>query len=322
MDLNAEVQVISEYGVSECPECGSNKLFQDGNRAEIICNSCGLVIEESIVDCSKEWREFDDEGSDRRKRVGAPLSLSRHNQGLSTNVGASVAEIYKLPPSKRSQYFRLKKWQGRFATAKERSLKYALSELKRYISYLDIPKNVEEATALIYRRAVEKGMVRGRSMESLVAGALYAACRQHGCPRTLKEISEVSSITKRDIGKAYRFIAREFGIKVLPTSSTDFVPRFATMLELSGEIQAKAFEIIKDAKEKEITSGKDPRGVAIAALYLAARMEGKKMAQKEAAKVAGITEITLRNRYKELVRELELTNDSMSRRERRKNRAE
>lgn len=314
----ATVTVIKESSITECPECGAQNLFHDGNRAEIICMGCGLVIEDSLVDFSKEWREFDEDGTEKRKRVGAPLSLSRHDQGLSTNVGVSTSEIYKMPSNKRAQYFRLKKWQGRFTTAKERSLKYALSELKRYISYLEIPKNVEEATALIYRKAVEKGMVRGRSMESLIAGALYAACRQHACPRTLKEISEVSNISKRDIGKAYRFIAREFGIKVLPTSPADFVPRFASMLDLPGEIQAKAFEIINDAKAKEITSGKDPRGVAIAALYLSAKIYGKKMAQKEASKVAGITEITLRNRYKELVGELEITDSKFSRRERRR----
>ncbi|MBT5342827.1 hypothetical protein HOL59_04530, partial [Candidatus Woesearchaeota archaeon] len=164
--------------LKECPECASKNIFRDTNKGETICRDCGLVIEDRMVDFGQEWREFDDDSRSKR-RAGAPTSQTQFDQGLGTEVG-STSDFYKLSSDReRDRFFRLRKWNIRISTAIERNLKVALAELKRVSSFLKLPKSVEEEAARIYRQAVQKGLVRGRSMESVVAGALYAACRRH-----------------------------------------------------------------------------------------------------------------------------------------------
>ncbi|MEK6907571.1 MAG: hypothetical protein AABW45_03515, partial [Nanoarchaeota archaeon] len=194
-------------------------------------------------------------------------------------------------------------------TAIERNLKLALAELKRVSSYLKLPASVEEEAARIYTLAVQRGLVRGRSMESVVAGALYAACRRHEVPRTLDELSEASGIDKKEIGRTYRFITRELGIRILPSNPVDYIPRFASALKLNAETQSKAVEILEKAQKEELTSGRGPTGIAAASLYVAALINNEKRTQREVADVAGVTEVTIRNRYKELLRELNLKDE-------------
>jgi len=174
--------------VKKCPECGGINLNWNKERGEIICKDCGLVIEEKMVDFTQEWREFDSEDGERR-RAGAPMTYTQYDHGLGTEVGQK-ADLFKLGGKERNKFFRLRKWQYRISTAIERNLKLALAELKRVSSYLKLPKSVEEESARIYTLAVQRGLVRGRSMESVVAGALYAACRRHDVPRTLDELEE------------------------------------------------------------------------------------------------------------------------------------
>jgi len=288
----------------KCPKCGSTRITKDTIRGEIVCMDCGYVIEDNLIDFSQEWREFDSSDVNGRRRAGAPISLARHDKGVSTELGMGYSDIFKLPPKLRPKFLRLKKWQQRISTATERNLKYALAELKRYTSQLNLSPGVEETAALIYRRAVAKELVRGRSMESVVASALYAACREHGTPRTLDEITEVANIPKREIGRTYRFLSRQLGIRILPTDPMDYIPRFASNLKLSGKTVTKALDILAKAKELELTSGRGPTGVAAAVLYIAAQLTGEKKTQREVAEVAGVTEVTIRNRYKELVKSL------------------
>jgi len=179
--------------VKKCPECGSINLFHNREKGEVICKDCGLVVEDKMVDFSQEWREFDGEEGEKRRRTGAPMTYTQYDQGLGTEVGRK-ADLYAMGNKDRNKFFRLRKWQYRISTAIERNLKLALAELKRVSSYLKLPKSVEEESARIYTLAVQRGLVRGRSMESVVAGALYAACRRHEVPRTLDELSEASGI--------------------------------------------------------------------------------------------------------------------------------
>ena len=185
----------------------------------------------------------------------------------------------------------------------------ALAELKRVSSFLKLPGSVEEEAARVYTMAVQRGLVRGRSMESVVAGALYAACRRHEIPRTLDELSEASGIDKKEIGRTYRFITRELGMRILPSNPIDYLPRFASALRLNAETQSKAVDILEEAQECELTSGRGPTGIAAASLYIAALINNEKRTQREVADVAGVTEVTIRNRYKELLRELDLKDE-------------
>jgi len=291
--------------VKKCPECGSINLFLNKEKGEIICKDCGLVIEDKMVDFTQEWREFDSEEGERRRRTGAPMTYTQYDQGIGTEVGRK-GDLFALDNKERSKFFRLRKWQYRISTAIERNLKLALAELKRVASYLKLPKSVEEESARIYTLAVQRGLVRGRSMESVVAGALYAACRRHEVPRTLDELSEASGIEKKEIGRTYRFVTRELGITILPSNPADYIARFASSLKLSPETQSKSVEILELAQKHELTSGRGPTGIAAAALYVSALVHGEKRTQREVADVAGVTEVTIRNRYKELLEELGL----------------
>ncbi|MDR0912395.1 MAG: transcription initiation factor IIB [Methanobrevibacter sp.] len=293
-----------------CPECGSTNLIWDHERAEVACTTCGLVIDENIADMGPEWRAFDNDQRDKRTRVGAPVTYTIHDKGLSTMIDYRNKDIYgrDIPARNRAQWYRLRKWQRkiRISGATERNLAFALSELDRDSSRLGLPRSVREAASMVYRNAVDKKLIRGRSIEGVVAASLYAACRRCSVPRTLEEIAEVSRVKKKEVGRTYRFLTRELNIKLPPTSPKDYVPRFASELGLSGEAQSKAIEIIDKAMDKGLTSGRGPTGVAAAALYIASVLLGERKTQRDVAEIAGVTEVTIRNRYKELTEQLEM----------------
>jgi len=294
--------------VTACPKCGSTELILDDKRGELVCAKCGLVIEENEIDHGPEWRAFDHEQSERRVRVGAPSTYTIHDKGLSTDMDWRNKDSYgkSIPTRTRGQLYRLRKWQRRIRVkdASERNLAFALTELDRMASKLLLPKQVREAAAMIYRKAVEKNLIRGRSIEGVAAASLYAACRQCSLPRTLDEIAEVSKVDRKEIGRTYRFIAREINLKLMPTLPTDYVARFCSELKLGMDVQTKAMEILDQAHEKGLTSGRGPTGVAAAAIYLATIMCNNRRTQRSIAEVAGVTEVTIRNRYKELAEKL------------------
>lgn len=291
-------------GEFACPDCGNTFFRKDEVTGELICRSCGLVVEEDKITTAPEWRAFDVEQQFKRTRTGAPLTFTKHDKGISTEIGKGVGELYKVPVKKRAQYYRLRKWNKRLTKSKDRNLSYSLSELTRQVSYLGLPRSVHEEVGRLYEKAVTKGLVRGRSMESIITALIYAVAREHGSPRTLAELSAASGIEKREIGRAYRYVARELSIRILPATAEEYIPRFASLLGLSGRVQARAKEILRKSLDEDITSGKGPTGVAAAALYIAAVLEGERRTQRDIADVVGVTEVTIRNRYKDLVQKL------------------
>ncbi|HDD60646.1 MAG TPA: transcription initiation factor IIB [Euryarchaeota archaeon] len=294
--------------ITSCPECGSTHLIRDYQRGELICGDCGIVIDDNYIDMGPEWRAFDSEQGEKRARTGAPMTFTIHDKGLSTEIGWKNKDSYgkSIPTKNRAQLYRLRKWQRRIrvSNATERNLAFALSELERMASGIGLPRNVRETAAMIYRKAVNKNLIRGRSIEGVVAASLYAACRQCGVPRTLDEIAEASRVGRKEIGRTYRFMTRELNLKLMPTSPKDYISRFCSELKLSGEVQTKAVEILKQAEEQELTSGRGPTGVAAAAIYIASILCNERRTQREVADVAGVTEVTIRNRYKELTEKL------------------
>ena len=287
-----------------CPECGGSNFIEDQSHGELYCSKCGFVMKEDIIDTGQEWRAFDSEQMSRRARGGAPLTFTKHDKGLTTEIGKGLGELYKVPARKRALYYRLTKWHKRLIKSKDRNLSFALSELQRIISFLNLPRPIHERIAKYYEQAVNKGLVRGRSIESVVAAITYAVSREFGSPRTLDEISEASGVEKREIGRTYRYIARELSIRILPADPITYVPRFCSMLGLSDKVQARSIQILHKAKKHDITSGKGPTGVAVAAIYVACVLVGEKRTQREVADIVGVTEVTIRNRYKELIEKL------------------
>ncbi|VUT23918.1 MAG: Transcription initiation factor IIB [Candidatus Methanolliviera sp. GoM_asphalt] len=296
--------------VVECPRCGSRKLIQDYKRAELVCEDCGFVLDDNIIDPGPEWRAFDHDQRMGRSRTGPPATYTIHDKGLSTMIDWTDKDSYgkTISSTDKAQLYRLRKWQRRIRVndATERNLAFALSELDRMASALSLPRDVREASALVYRRAVEKNLIRGRSIEGVATAALYAGCRECSVPRTLNEIAAVARVNRKEIGRTYRFIARELKLNFLPISPTAYISRFCSALKLSEAVEAKALETIQRAKEKELTSGKGPTGVAAAAIYIASIVCGEKRTQREVADVVGVTEVTIRNRYKEIASEFGL----------------
>jgi transcription initiation factor TFIIB len=297
----------------KCPECGSSKLVRDYEKAELICGRCGFIIIDKIMDMEPEWRAYDQEQLEKRSRVGAPMRYAIHDKGLSTIIDWRNRDYHgiDLTPKKRREIYRLRKWQKRMRVIdpEERNLASALTEIDRMASKLGLPDNIRETAAVIYRKSFKKGLVQGRTIEGVASAAVYAACRKHDVARTLDEIAEVSYARKKEISRAYRIIAREVPLRLEPTDPITYIPRLASKLGLSAKVQSEATKLLKKAKTKNLTSGRDPAGIAAAAIYIASVLKGERRSQRDVAEVAKITEVTVRNRYKEICEKLGLDLD-------------
>jgi transcription initiation factor TFIIB len=301
-----EATESEDESVRECPECGSDNLVKSSDRGELVCDDCGLVVEEEKIDPGPEWRAFNHEERQEKSRVGAPTTQTMHDKGLTTTIDWKDKDAYgrSISSKKRSQMHRLRKWQERIRTkdAGERNLQFALSEIDRMASALGVPRSVREVASVIYRRALNEDLIRGRSIEGVATAALYAACRKEGIPRSLEEISEVSRVERKEIGRTYRYISQELGLEMKPVDPKKYVPRFCSELSLSEEVQTKANEIIETTAEEGLLSGKSPTGYAAAAIYAASLLCNEKKTQREVADVAQVTEVTIRNRYQEQIK--------------------
>jgi transcription initiation factor TFIIB len=296
--------------ITQCPKCNSTCLTEDYSRAELVCENCGLVIDAELIDHSPEWRAYDSEQQRKKARTGSPMTYTIHDKGLSTTIGWQNKDAYgkAIPTRNRAQMYRLRKWhiKTRISDGTERNLAIALSTLDRMSSALSLPRTVRETAAMIYRKAVTKKLIRGRSIDGITAAVLYAACRQCNVPRTLEEISNVIHMPKKEIGRNYRQLARKLELKLVPTTPQDYISRFCSELKMSRDAQATAMEILQKAAAEELTSGRGPTSMAAAALYLAALLCGEKITQSDIARIAGVTEVTIRNRYKEITTKLDI----------------
>jgi len=302
---------MSEQTVTHatCPECGSTNLVKDIEMGESICSDCGLVIRENILDRGAEWRAFTPEERKSKARAGAPTKYSHYDKGLSTVIRVDRDAFGRpLPPKVRRQMWRLRRWQlrSRVHTSQSRNLMMAMNELQRLSEKLHIPSSVQGMAAVIYRKALNKDLVRGRSIAAIVAGSLYAACRFTKTPRTLKEITEASLKDQKEISRAYRMIVRSLKMKMPIDDPIDYVTKIAEKAGVSSDVEGLAIKIIRDAKNEHATMGKDPSGLAAAALYIASKLKKEKITQSQLAKAADLTEVTIRNRKRDLTKRLNL----------------
>ncbi|MFX0055365.1 MAG: transcription initiation factor IIB [Promethearchaeota archaeon] len=291
-----------------CIGCGESLFTRDYARGESVCTSCGLVASDRNVDRGPEWRAFTSEERDAKARTGAPMRLSIADKGLSTIIDwrNKDASGRALTTNTRAAIYRMRKWhiRSRVHSSFHRNLGFAMSEMERLSSQLGIPRDARETSALIYRKALAKRLVRGRSIDSVVAASIYLACRIHRIPRRLDEIVTEAKTNRKQISQAVRLVLSKVNVEVPLASAKDLIPRLSSDLGLEGRTIRKATEIIQRAKEGRITVGKDPGGIAGAALYIAGILEEDRRTQREIAKVSHVTEVTIRNRYKELVRSL------------------
>ncbi|MEJ2251246.1 MAG: transcription initiation factor IIB [Candidatus Lokiarchaeota archaeon] len=300
--------ISSQFHPSLCPECGNVNLILDESRAEIICNVCGLVLSQKIIDSGPEWRAFTYDEINKKVRVGAPTTLTLHDKGLSTMIGWKNKDAFGKPisPKMKQEVYRLRKWHIRTRTNKslDRNLSYAMNELDRISSQLTFSKGIKESSAHIYRKMAQKNLIRGRSIEAMLIASLYLSCRLNSIPKTLDDFIEYSTVDRKKIARCYRLIIKELKVNLKVSSPINFIPRFCAELNLSGKTQNRAANLLKLAKKYRLTAGKVPSGLAGAALYVAAIQEGERRTQREISEATGVTEATIRNRYKELVTHL------------------
>ncbi|MFW9989296.1 MAG: transcription initiation factor IIB family protein [Candidatus Odinarchaeota archaeon] len=280
-----------------CPECGG-KIILLHEKGETVCGQCGLVINERIVDISHSGkRAFTKQEKESRERTGSPISILLPDMGLSTIIDKSNI---KSPDLKRAA-----KWNSRM-TWDKRNMLIATTELKRIGSNMNLPNHVKKAAIRLYIEAFKKKLLRGRSINGMVAACLYFACRERKIPRTLQEILDQSSISAKNVRRCYRTLIRELNLKVPSTDPISLIPRFIAELDLDADAENTTIRILQNFTSTFSTSGKDPKGLCAGALYLVCKKKDKKISQKDIANLVGVTEVTLRSRYKELVKMLNI----------------
>jgi transcription initiation factor TFIIB len=296
---------------TSCPECGASEVVRDNEKGEIICAKCGLVLSDHRIDSGPEWRAFTSDERDSRSRTGAPESFSMHDKGLTTTIDWRDRDGKggTFSAKQRAQIYRLRKWQirTRVHSSLDRNLAQAMTEIDRLSSQLGLSPGLKEDAARMYRRLIAGRLWRSRSIDATAAAAVYAACRQRGSPRSIEEIAEHSRENKKKISAHYRMLVTKLKIRMPISSPEMYVTRFISDLNLPNEVQCTAMEILERAREvRGLVTGRDPRGICAAAIYVASIINNCRVTQRDVSRVSGVTEVTIRNRYKELVFRLNL----------------
>ena len=286
-----------------CCICDSGRQVTDLASGEIICGNCGRVSPDKAMENRAEWRTFDSENNSRQ-RVGSPSSLAFHDMGLSTIIGKVNKDSagHNLAASMNYRMQRLRTWDARTSVqaAGHRSLMQAFSELERLKDKLGLSDAIVQKTAYIYRKAQEKRLARGRSVSSILAAATYIACREMGAARTLRDFTEITNVKRKELSRSYRLLVLKLDIKVPSMDLMKCIVKIANKAKLDEKIQRMAMSTMNDLINKEIAAGKDPMGLAATVLYLSCLTNGEATTQRDIAEAAGVTEVTIRNRFKDL----------------------
>jgi transcription initiation factor TFIIB len=293
MEIKSDISILSNL----CPECGG-KIISILEKGENVCCQCGLVINERTLDINNSGkRAFTKYEKEKRERTGSPISILMPDLSLSTVIDKNNI---RNPDLKRAA-----KWNSRM-TWDKRNMLIATTELKRIGSNLNLPDHIKKAAIRLYKEAFKKKLLRGRSINGMVAACLYFACREKKIPRTLQEILEDTSVSAKNVRRCYRTLIRELNLKVPSTDPISLVPRYVAELKLDTFIEKETSKILQNFITKFSTSGKDPKGLCAGAIYLVCKTRNKRISQKEVSNIIGVTEVTLRSRYKELINKLKI----------------
>ena len=312
MDKKGNDTIDVRVDNAECVEC-AGKSFTVAKDGHLYCEDCGLVRENTVFDYGPDWRKFANGDGDTQERHGPAKDIFQHDYGITTEIAPTRHDAtgIRMSSSNNSRWNRLRRLdnKGRIRNATERNLVTALSELKRIATLMHLPKSVAQDAAFIYRKAVEQKLIRGRSIEGVVAASLYAACRMHNNPRTLDDIGKHSRTGRKEIGRTYRFLRRQLNLVIGLASPDEYIPRFCDQLGVGLNVQTKAQRILQQVGNEAMVS-RGPTGIAAASIYLSGMLEDSTRTQREVASVAGVTEVTIRNRFKELCEALGLNPDN------------
>ena len=292
-----------------CSSCNNNnstgQIITDSESGEIICRNCGMVMLDNVQESRPEWRSFTtDEVNNSRSRTGMPTSLARHDKGLATIIGRANKDAsgQVLDAAMRTTMERLRTWDFRTQahTSTDRNLRQAFSELGRLKDKLGLPDSVIEKTAYIYRKVQERGLVRGRTISSVLAAAAYIACREMGMSRTLDDIADLNNIKHKELARTFRLLVLELDLKVPMIDPMKCVVKVANKAKLSEKTKRQAMNIMHDIIKSGASAGKDPMGLAGSVIYMSSLNTGETVTQMDIADAAGVTEVTIRNRYKDI----------------------
>jgi transcription initiation factor TFIIB len=282
----------------------------DHETGELICHNCGFVISSNQINRGPEWRAFDLAEREKLPRTGAPVTWTMHDKGLSTTISWENKDYLgrKFGPEERSRLYRLRKWhrKSKLSGSNQRNLAHALSEMSKISYKLNLPRNIIETSSMIYRHALQKKLIRGRTIQSIVVASIYMACRQCGVIRTLEDVANAANITRKDAARNYRFLFRELKSTVPQTNPSSYISKLVNNLELRGETEQLALKILKKVSELRLTGGRGPGGTAAACVYISCFLTGDRRTQSEIAGEAQVTEVTIRNRYQELAKHLDI----------------
>jgi len=294
----------------KCPECGCKELIIDHSRGELVCKRCGFVVEDEDMDRTPEWRAFTLQEKKELPRAGAPLTLTMHDKGLSTNISSGDRDSHgrKIKTSQKYKFRRLRKWNRRSKTSDHihRNLSYALSYLTNLGDKLNLPKNVMETSSKIYRRALQKDLIRGRSIKEVASTCIYMACRKCKVVRSFNDIAVKTDLSVKELARTYRHLYWEMETDLPPSDLFKYISKFINKLELRGETERIASLLLEKASDAMLTVGRGPSGIAAACIYVGSHITGEIITQRNIASVANVTEVTIRNRYKELLKELDI----------------
>ena len=299
-----------------CLTCNRDSLITDPDSGEVICSHCGHVMTDRNNENRSEWRAFSigprEQSIHNRSRTGMPTSLARHDMGLATIIGRinMDASGHALDPAMRTTMERLRTWDIRtqIRSSTDRNLRNAFNQLEKLKDKLAISDVAVEKTAYLYRKAQERGLVRGRTIPSVLAAAAYIACREMGISKTLKDIALAANISRKDLSRTYRLLIIELDLKVPMVDAVKCIAKVANKAGLKEKTKRRAIDTMYEISKRGITAGKDPMGLAASVLYLSSFSVGEHVTQSQIADAAGVTEVTLRNRFKDLRSKLQLLN--------------
>jgi transcription initiation factor TFIIB len=298
--------------ITICSSCKrSDKIVTDPESGEVICSNCGMVISDKIQDINHlDRRAFSPEEMSNRSRTGSPTSLHRYDRGLYTVIGSTDKDSagHKLDAITSSNMARLRMWDARtqYRTSTDRNLVLAFNELAKLKDKLGLSNTAVEKIAYIYRKAQARGLVRGRSITAFLAAAVYASCREMGIPWTMKDITAASNIKRKEIAHNYRIIIYELELKIPNADPIKCIAKVANKANLTENTKREAISIMDQVTEKQISAGKEPMGLAATVLYISCLKTGEEKSQTQMAHAAGVTEVTIRNRLKDLKIKLNL----------------
>ncbi|MFW9898354.1 MAG: transcription initiation factor IIB family protein [Candidatus Thorarchaeota archaeon] len=278
-----------------CPECGGLiQNFQE--RGETVCKQCGLIVFERGLDISHSGiRAYTKQEKDRKERTGCPISILMPDIGLSTIIDRTKI---KNPDLRRAA-----KWNTHM-TWEKRNMLIAITELKRIGSNLNFPERVKKAAVRLYKEVFKRKLLRGRSINGMVAACSYFICKEERIPITLQEILDEASINSNIVKKCYKILVRELNLKSPHIDPISLIPRYCADLGLTINVEKEAINVLKRFIQKTSICGKDPKGLCAGSIYLVAKLKNRRVSQKEISQVIGVTEVTLRSRYKELLKSL------------------